>query len=58
MVPVAGEAVISKLRAVEAAVLAGVETVIANGRRPLQIPDLVAGQGIGTRFTPARRSPS
>lgn len=43
---------ISKLRAVEAAVQAGVETIIANGRRPQQIPDLVAGQGIGTRFAP------
>ena len=40
----------SKLRAVEWAVGEGVETVIANGRRPLQIPDLVAGGGIGTRF--------
>jgi glutamate 5-kinase len=45
---------ISKLRAVEAAVNAGVETLIANGRRPQQIPDLVAGQGIGTRFAPVR----
>jgi glutamate 5-kinase len=42
----------SKLRAVEAAVIAGVETIIANGRRPEQIPDLVAGNGIGTRFAP------
>ncbi|MES2708411.1 MAG: glutamate 5-kinase [Verrucomicrobiota bacterium] len=45
----------SKLRAVERAVSAGVETIIANGRRPEQIPDLVAGGGIGTRFLPAPR---
>jgi glutamate 5-kinase len=48
---------ISKLRAVEAAVQAGVETIIANGRRPHQIPDLVAGHGIGTRFAPAPPAP-
>ena len=48
----------SKLRAVEAAVRAGVETVIANGRRPLQIPDLVAGKGIGTRFVPTGKGKS
>lgn len=47
---------ISKLRAVESAVNAGVETIIANGRRPQQIPDLVAGEGIGTRFAPRGRA--
>lgn len=46
----------SKLRAVERAVAAGVETIIANGRRPEQIPDLVAGGGIGTRFAPVVRA--
>lgn len=45
----------SKLRAVENAVNAGIETLIANGRRPEQIPDLVAGGGRATRFAPVRR---
>ncbi len=44
----------SKLKAVEKAVSAGIETLIANGRRPDQIPALVAGQGIATRFAPTR----
>ena len=42
----------SKLKAVEKAVNAGIETLIANGRRPDQIPALVSGQGIATRFAP------
>lgn len=45
----------SKLKAVEQAVNAGIETIIANGRNAQQIPDLVAGQGVGTRFAPAKR---
>jgi glutamate 5-kinase len=44
----------SKLKAVERAVQAGVLTLIANGRRAEQIPDLVAGRGIATRFAPAK----
>ena len=44
----------SKLKAVEKAVRAGVETIIASGRRAEQIPALVAGGGLGTRFAPAR----
>jgi glutamate 5-kinase len=44
----------SKLRAVEKAVSAGIATLIANGRRPEQIPDLVAGRGVATRFAPQR----
>jgi glutamate 5-kinase len=44
----------SKLKAVEKAVNAGIETLIANGRRPEQIPDLVEGRGVGTRFAPAK----
>jgi glutamate 5-kinase len=36
----------SKLKAVERAVNAGIETLIANGRRPEQIPDLVGGLGV------------
>jgi glutamate 5-kinase len=43
----------SKLKAVEKAVNAGIETVIANGRRTEQIPALVAGGGTGTRFAAA-----
>ena len=41
---------ISKLRAVQEAVQSGVECIIASGRAPEQIPDLVQGSGIGTRF--------
>ncbi len=44
----------SKLKAVEKAVNAGIETLIANGRNAMQIPDLVNGQGVATRFAAAR----
>jgi len=40
----------SKLRAVEAAVNAGIETLIASGLKPEQLPELVAGGGLATRF--------
>jgi glutamate 5-kinase len=40
----------SKLQAVKEAVSAGVETVIASGLHPEQLGEIVAGQGIGTRF--------
>ncbi len=40
----------SKLRAVQEAVEGGVECIIASGRSPEQIPELVQGGGIGTRF--------
>jgi glutamate 5-kinase len=46
----------SKLEAVRKAVQNGVETVIANGRKPEQLLELVAGGGIGTRFAPVRRT--
>ncbi len=46
---------ISKLRAVQDAVHGGVECIIASGRHAEQIPGLVEGQGICTRF-PASRS--
>jgi glutamate 5-kinase len=42
----------SKLRAVEAAVNAGIETLIASGLKPEQLPELVEGTGIATRFRP------
>ncbi len=42
----------SKLRAVEAAVTAGIETLIASGLKPEQLPDLVGGGGVATRFRP------
>ena len=42
----------SKLRAVEAAVSAGIETLIASGLQPEQLPELVEGRGIATRFVP------
>lgn len=41
----------SKLRAVQGAVAAGIETVIASGLRPEQLTDLVAGEGLCTRFS-------
>ena len=40
----------SKLKALEFAVEEGVETVIANGRRPDRLAELVAGEGLATRF--------
>lgn len=40
----------SKLRAVEAAVAAGIETLIASGLKPEQLSDLVSGGGVATRF--------
>ena len=40
----------TKLTAVKRAVDAGVQTIIANGRRPEQLLDLIQGGGIGTRF--------
>jgi len=47
----------SKLRAVEAAVAAGIETLIASGLNPEQLPLLVEGGGIATRFR-AKPTPS
>ena len=40
----------SKLQAVAAATKAGVPVIIANGRNPEQLLDLVEGRGKGTRF--------
>lgn len=40
----------SKLRAAQEATRGGVECVIASGRHPEQIADLVEGRGTGTRF--------
>ena len=40
----------SKLQAVKLAVEGGVETVIANGRRPDRLAEIVAGKGHATRF--------
>jgi glutamate 5-kinase len=45
---------IAKLQAVQSAVAAGVETVIAHGRKKGQIAGAIAGNDVGTRF-PARR---
>jgi len=41
---------ISKLRAVQDAVNGGVQCIIASGRHPEQIPSLINGAGICTRF--------
>ena len=43
----------SKLEAVKFAVEAGIETHIANGRHPERLADIVAGNGISTKFIPA-----
>ncbi len=43
-----------KLQAVKDAVDSGVETVIANGRRPERLKDIVEDGGVGTRFMPRR----
>ncbi|MBB23867.1 MAG: glutamate 5-kinase [Roseibacillus sp.] len=40
----------SKLRAVKFAVEQGVETVVANGRRPDRLAKILEGGGLGTRF--------
>ena len=40
----------SKLTAVKIALNAGVEAVIADGRNPEQLAELIAGKGFGTRF--------
>jgi glutamate 5-kinase len=45
---------LSKLHAVREAVRGGIECVIASGRHPEQLIDLVEGRGAGTRF-PGRR---
>jgi glutamate 5-kinase len=45
----------TKLQAVETAVNAGVETVIAHGRKKAQIAGAVLGHDVGTRF-PARKA--
>src|SRR6266567_6017344 len=45
---------LSKLHAVREAVHGGIECIIASGRRPEQMVDLVEGRGTGTRFL-ARR---
>ncbi|HEX8310838.1 MAG TPA: glutamate 5-kinase [Chthoniobacteraceae bacterium] len=41
---------VSKLQAVKLAVGAGVPTVIASGRLAAQIPAIIAGEAVGTRF--------
>lgn len=46
---------ISKLRAVQDAVNGGVECIICSGRHAEQLPAVIAGSGICTRFTAARR---
>lgn len=46
---------ISKLRAVQDAVNNGVECIVCSGRQAEQIPAVIAGQGICTRFTAAKK---
>ena len=43
----------TKLAAAQIATAAGVTVVITNGKRPDQIPAILAGEPIGTRFEPA-----
>ncbi|MFT5466279.1 MAG: glutamate 5-kinase [Verrucomicrobiales bacterium] len=44
----------SKLDSISIALDAGIETVIASGLEPEQLPELVAGGGFGTRFAPRK----
>lgn len=44
----------SKLRAVQDAVNGGIECIIASGRRPEQLVDVIAGSGTCTRFVAKR----
>lgn len=44
----------AKLQAVQTAVAAGIETVIAHGRKKGRIAGAVAGEDVGTRFPPAK----
>jgi glutamate 5-kinase len=48
----------SKLNAVKYAVNHGVETWIANGRRPERLLDIAHGNAIGTRFLPRNKTAS
>ena len=48
----------AKLTAVQTAVVAGVETVIAHGRRKGMITGAVAGADVGTRFPARKRRPT
>ena len=48
---------ISKLRAVQDAVRGGVQCIIASGRHAEQIPALVEGRGVCTRFPCQNREP-
>lgn len=40
----------TKLAAVDRAIASGIDTIIANGRRPEQLAEIVAGRGTATRF--------
>ena len=40
----------SKLECIKIAVESGIESIIASGRNPEQLIELVEGKGIGTRF--------
>ena len=46
----------TKIHAAKIATAAGVEMVISNGSRPLELYDIVNGENIGTRFKPEKRS--
>jgi glutamate 5-kinase len=46
----------SKLAAVRCAVEAGIETVIANGRKPEQLAEIMDGRGVATRFPVCRHA--
>lgn len=46
----------TKIHAAKIATAAGVEMVISNGSRPLELYDIVNGENIGTRFKPEKRN--
>lgn len=48
----------SKLNAVKFSVESGIETWIANGRKPERIEDIVNGHGVGTKFLPTTNKSS
>jgi glutamate 5-kinase len=47
---------VTKIKAARIACMAGVQTVICHGQQPKNIPKIVAGESIGTRFAPQPRA--
>lgn len=45
----------TKVQAAKAATYGGVAVVVANGRRPNVLEEIIEGEGVGTLFSPSRR---